>query len=89
MSDINHVITDRGSNYGRFEDGAKIMQGMKEQARNSPAWERMKPNQREAMDMILHKCGRILNGNPDYADSWVDIAGYAKLVADQLNGESK
>ncbi len=25
-------------------------------------------------------------GDPDYADSWHDIAGYAQLVADRLNG---
>ena len=34
--------------------------------------------------MICHKIGRIVNGDPDYADSWIDIAGYAKLVADRL-----
>ena len=41
---------------------------------------------REALFMIAHKIGRIVNGDPWYADSWVDIAGYAKLVADRLEG---
>jgi hypothetical protein len=41
-------------------------------------------DQAEALDMICHKIGRIVNGDPDYADSWIDIAGYAKLVADRL-----
>jgi hypothetical protein len=36
--------------------------------------------------MICHKIARILNGDPNYADSWVDIAGYAQLVADRLLG---
>jgi len=36
--------------------------------------------------MIAHKIGRIINGDPDYDDSWVDIAGYAKLVSDRLQG---
>lgn len=44
------------------------------------------PDQQEALDMICHKIGRILNGDPDYADSWHDIAGYAQLVADRLDG---
>jgi hypothetical protein len=44
------------------------------------------PDQQESLDMILHKIGRIVNGDPDYDDSWVDIAGYAKLVADRLQG---
>jgi hypothetical protein len=37
--------------------------------------------------MICHKLGRIVNGDPNYADSWIDIAGYAKLVADRLEGK--
>lgn len=36
--------------------------------------------------MIAHKLGRIINGDPNYSDSWHDIAGYAKLVADRLDG---
>jgi hypothetical protein len=36
--------------------------------------------------MIAHKIGRIVNGDPDHVDSWVDIAGYAQLVADELQG---
>jgi len=34
--------------------------------------------------MICHKIGRIVNGDPNYYDSWADIAGYAKLVSDRL-----
>ena len=44
-------------------------------------------DQVEALDMICHKIGRIINGDPDYADSWHDIAGYAQLVADRLTRE--
>ena len=46
----------------------------------------LKADQQEALDMIAHKIGRIINGDPDYADSWDDIAGYAKLVGDRLRG---
>lgn len=34
--------------------------------------------------MVAHKIGRILNGDPNYHDSWHDIIGYTKLVADEL-----
>lgn len=88
-SGIEKVILDRGINYGRFEDGAEIMQQLKRIAHTSQGWERMKPIQREGMDMILHKIGRILNGDPAYVDSWIDIEGYSKLVSDWLKGESK
>jgi hypothetical protein len=36
------------------------------------------------MTMIVHKLARIVNGDPNYGDSWRDIEGYAKLVADRL-----
>ena len=39
--------------------------------------------------MILHKVARILNGDPDYVDSWADIAGYAQLVVNILEKRSK
>ena len=85
----DQMIAERGQRYGRFEDGAEIMQQLKHIAHMSQAWERMKPIQREGMDMILHKIGRVLYGDPFYDDNWKDIAGYAKLIADYLNGDSK
>ena len=88
-SEIEKVISDRGVNYGRFEDGAEIMQQLKLIAHTSQGWEKMKPIQREGMDMILHKIGRILNGDPSYVDSWIDIEGYSKLVSDWLKGDGK
>ena len=39
--------------------------------------------------MIQHKIGRILNGDQTYDDSWKDIAGYATLIVNELNGEIK
>ena len=47
----------------------------------------LSPHLKEAIDMIFNKIARILNGNPNHADSWVDIAGYAKLVSDRLDGQ--
>ena len=34
--------------------------------------------------MIVHKIGRILNGDPEFHDSWHDIVGYAQLAADRV-----
>jgi hypothetical protein len=41
----------------------------------------------EALDMIASKIARIVIGDYDHVDSWVDIAGYATLVADRLQGK--
>jgi|SRR5688572_53085 len=50
-------------------------------------WQALAADQREALEMNAHKVARILNGDPDYSDSWRDIAGYATLVADRLDGK--
>jgi len=78
------VLNQRAQNYGKFTGIGKLTQTFKEQLRAAPTWKNMQPDQRESLDMIVHKMARILNGNCDYADSWVDIAGYARLVADRL-----
>jgi hypothetical protein len=50
-------------------------------------WDRLSAHQREALDMIMHKVSRILNGNPNHKDSWVDIEGYAHIVAIRIPGD--
>jgi hypothetical protein len=55
-------------------------------ARNDP---HMFPDQMIALDMIALKISRIVNGNAAHVDSWIDIAGYAKLVADRLQGNAR
>jgi len=84
---IDAVLTERGSRYGNFEDHARITQALKYEIRQGDSFTKMEDDMVEALDMIAHKIGRIVNGDPRYADSWVDIAGYAKLVADRLQEE--
>lgn len=83
------LITERGNRYGKFKDGAEIMQSLKDTMRDVDGWNNLTASQKEALDMIQHKIGRILNGDPTYDDSWKDIAGYATLIVNELNGEAK
>ena len=85
MTDITSTLAERGSRYGPFEDHAAITQSIKRAI--FAHGNLLADDQREALEMIAHKIGRIVNGDPNYADSWVDIAGYAKLVADRLEAE--
>jgi len=82
---LDDTLRERGGRYGDFKDHASITQELKDVMRATPKWEGLKPYQKEALEMIAHKIGRILNGDPDYQDSWLDSAGYAKLVADELD----
>lgn len=87
-TDVVSVLTERGSRYGKFKDHAAVTQQLKDVVWGalSIRAKQLSPDQLEALEMICHKIGRIINGDPNYADSWVDIAGYAKLVADRLEG---
>jgi hypothetical protein len=90
-SDVDAVLDSRAKDYGRFKDGAALMQGMKrlmsDHARVHD--KTFADDQWEALEMIVHKIARIINGNPDKVDHWVDIAGYATLVAERLEGNAR
>ena len=87
MSDIKKTLRARGQRYGDFAGHARISQTLKDVMRDTKGWDRLNVSQRESLEMVAHKIGRILNGDPDYDDSWVDIAGYTQLVVEQLRGE--
>jgi transposase len=86
--DLTNTLDERGKRYGLFVGQAQASQELKAVMyriptdRDTP----MDPDQREAMEMICQKMARIMNGDPNYSDSWHDIAGYATLVADRLDG---
>jgi hypothetical protein len=88
-TNVNEMLAERHARYGTFEGHAKISQALKAVMHERSGWDRLSPDQREALEMIQHKIARILNGDPDYLDSWVDIAGYAQLVADRLQAVSR
>lgn len=84
---VDDTLAERGKRYGKFADQARYSQLMKDAfvAYMGPQkYDGLAPDQKEALAMIFHKLARIANGDPNYHDSWHDIAGYAKLVADRL-----
>ena len=91
VPNVNATLDARAKDYGLFKDGAALMQSLKRSlaehaARHNKAFA---DDQWEALEMIVHKMGRIVNGNPDVVDHWVDIAGYATLIADRLQGNAR
>ena len=88
---IAAILTERGNRYGKFTTHAEHTQTLKAifRAKMGEKWDNLADDQKEALEMIAHKLGRIMNGDPNYADSWVDIAGYAKLVSDRLEGVAR
>jgi len=91
VPDVNATLDARAQNYGKFKDGAELMQSLKRSmaAHAAKHDKTFADDQWEALEMIVHKIGRIVNGNPDVTDHWVDIAGYATLIADRLEGRAR
>jgi hypothetical protein len=88
MDNVQDTLTERGLRYGKFTGHAEVTQMLKAVigAGLSKRNKTLDADQQEALDMICHKIGRIINGDANYDDSWHDIAGYAQLVADRLRG---
>ena len=88
MTNVSNTLDARGERYGNYLRQTEISFGIKKEMHGS-AFDKMDVDQQDALDMIAVKISRILNGDPNYADNWVDIAGYATLVADRLDGNER
>ena len=86
MNDINKTLEERGKEYGKFINHAEITQRLKHVVKDGlqSSGVLLTNDMQEALDMICHKIGRIVNGNPSNIDSWHDISGYATLVENRL-----
>jgi hypothetical protein len=78
------LLTERQKTHGSFGENAEISTHNKIWWHTRKGWDALIPVQKEALDMISLKISRILSGQPNEVDHWDDIAGYAKLAADQI-----
>ena len=94
---IENTLVERGNRYGDFTDHARLCQDLKDVmttfavVQNTPnsvavhfPWGELPTTHKQALEVIADKIARILSGDPNYADNWHDIQGYAKLVEDRL-----
>ena len=77
---MTDILDERQKTHGDFDLTAGISQGLKDAMRRGKNWSEMDDTEREALEMIATKIGRILSGNPHDVDHWRDIAGYAALI---------
>lgn len=86
---VEETLEERGDRYGQFTTQALISQSMKNRVRGGKSWDSMDYDMKEAIDMILHKVARIVNGDPYYMDSWHDIIGYATLIEKRFSNDTQ
>jgi hypothetical protein len=84
MSNVNE-ISQCGSRYGVFSEHARVTQGIKDRMRDSKNW-KFEDDMKESLEMLVPKW-RILNGDPDYADSG-GYCRYSQLIVNRLEDEA-
>ena len=86
---ISQILKDREKTHGSFLMKSFFIQEIMDNISELYSYRDMEADQKEALHMIIHKISRILYGNANYADNWIDIAGYAKLISDRLQQEEE
>lgn len=84
LSLVDNVLDARGTTHGDFTDNAYIADTLQQVMSASKNWSALSSVQRQALTQISSKISRILSGDNNYADNWIDIQGYAKLAQDRL-----
>lgn len=86
---VGNLLDERAKTHGQWADTANYAQCIK-----ALFWTAMQsrldeflPEHKEALAMIASKLARIFSGGPNCAEHWRDIAGYAMLVANALDGK--
>tara|TARA_R100000951_G_scaffold63860_3_gene53627 strand:+ start:5477 stop:6022 length:546 start_codon:yes stop_codon:yes gene_type:complete len=89
MSDMDETLSERGGRYGLFKDNARVTQEALAVFMKEPQWGDLSPTHKEFFHMTLHKMSRMICGDPNYVDNPHDIAGYAKLLEDELKEKTE
>lgn len=83
---VSQVLNERGKRYGDFTHHAAVCQDLKDSMmfHAYSKYTQLSPDKKQALDVIADKIARILTGDPEYDDNWIDIQGYAKLAQERL-----
>lgn len=82
ICDTQKLLEERAKTHGSYASHSRITQYLKDVMDDADRYKNLKPEHREALDMIAHKIGRILAGDPNFKDHWNDIAGYSTLASE-------
>jgi hypothetical protein len=86
---IDSLLKKRGDRYGGIKDVGQTNDMICTALETGKSWNALTPGQRYALRNIATKLARIANGDPSYADSWVDVGGYARLGEKECSDTSE
>lgn len=79
LDEVDDTLQAREASHGPYRQQAQMSQLLKAIMHGHPNWKELPAEHREALDMIMMKISRLLNGNSSEPDTWIDISGYAML----------
>lgn len=80
---MDDLLEQRRQTHGDFADVALVAQATKDIWHAGAGWKNLSPVQRDGLEMIAHKIARIICGNPNHLDHYIDIVGYAQLIIER------
>lgn len=83
MSEVKEILNERAKTHGDFKEVA-IWYGELKMIMARGESNCYFSSQQLALDMICQKLARIKCGDANFKDHWLDIAGYATLVVNEL-----
>jgi len=86
MGDIEKILAEREKTHGDFTEHSAISQGLKRALFANPKAAALSDVKREALELVCHKLARIVAGDSNHVDSYVDICGYITLALREVEG---
>jgi hypothetical protein len=81
---IGKVTNERKSRYGDYSLQAVVEQRIKRAMESSTNWGSLDDVKRSSFQMIAVKISRILEGDPEYDDNYIDGEGYFRIARERL-----
>ena len=83
---LDGILAERHKTHGDYTHQADVCQRLKRIIHSNTGLNKnpLTATQLDALEMIAMKMSRIVTGDPSHKDSWLDIAGYATLVANRI-----
>jgi len=86
---VLEILEQRETTHGFYSEVSSVSQMVKKAMQIGVNWPHLKAEQRESLEMIANKIGRIMSGDSDFLDHWQDIAGYAQLIVKEIEDEQQ
>ncbi len=81
MASAGHaIVAEREKTHGDYAVTALVAKQIKDAIRGAPNWNALSARQQESLDLIASKIARIMSGDPNEPDHYIDCIGYLELA---------